>query len=162
MHVIQSKDHANSADDARRNDTGMRELRVQTQRAKNQQQKKDIGLNDSRQEFLARGEFKRGVHGILERQRHLGAVESRNGSPVQLLQQIFRRIGDQIDHFGVQGFFFRERLAFRNGFFRKFGVASAPFRETSKKRSGVLVDFLAKRFVNLHGKRAADGDDRGR
>src|SRR5438270_698069 len=47
MHVVQRQDQADSSDYAGRNNSGMRELRVQTERTENQQEKENIRLDDT-------------------------------------------------------------------------------------------------------------------
>src|SRR5436190_1812069 len=121
-----------------------------------------IALYNPRKECLARRKFGGRTCRIFQRQRHVRAVESRDGSAVQLPNQLVSRVHDQIDHLRVQRFFFGKRPGFRDRLFRKLGVAFALYRKTSQKRHGVLIDFPPKYLIDLLGKSTDCDDGRSR
>ena len=118
MHVVERQDQTDSADHAWRDDSRMRELRVQAEHAENQQHKENIRLDNARQKFLPRREFKGRAHRVFQRQGHFGAVKSCDGPAVQLVYQVLGRIRDQVDHLAVQRFRFCEGFALGDGFLR--------------------------------------------
>ena len=136
----------------------MRKLRVEPQDAENQQHKENVRLNNPRKKSLPRGKFEGHARSILEHKHHLRAVETRDGSAIQLPKQLLCGIHDQIDHLRIQRLFFGKRPGFSDRLFCQLRVAFAPLRKTSQKGHGILVDFSPKYFVDLLRK-SADCDD---
>src|SRR5216117_3981261 len=131
MHCVQGKNQANSSDDSRSDHSWVRKLRVEPQDAENQQHKENVRLNNPRKKSLARGKFEGHARSILEHKRHLRAVETRDGSAIQLPKQLRCGIHDQIDYLRIQRLFFGKRPGFSDRLFCQLRVAFAPLRNTS-------------------------------
>ena len=93
---------------------------------------------------------------IAQRQLHSRAVKTLDRPAIQFRQQIFRRVGDQIDELSVQRFGFRPGLAVDNGRFRELHVSPALRGVAAQKRRGIVQYFFLQRFVHLQ-RNSADG-----
>ncbi len=58
MHGVQCENQADAADHSGGDNARMREFGVEAKDTKNQQNKKNIGLDDAREKLLPRGKFK--------------------------------------------------------------------------------------------------------
>src|ERR1700722_6764514 len=109
----------------------MRKFRIKPQHTDEQQNKKRIRLDDTRQEFLTRRQFEWYKSGVRKRQRNFASIKPRDRASIQLPQQILAGAGDQIDHLVIQRLFFRERLGFRYGLLRQRRISPALLREAA-------------------------------
>src|SRR5579859_2350286 len=103
----------------------MREFDVKTEDARYQQNEKNVGLHNARQESLTRGHLHGHDFWITQVEARFGTVKSLDRLSVKFGKQILGRIRNKIDELVIQRFRFGESLAIRDRRFRNFHVSSA-------------------------------------
>ncbi len=149
MHREKRQDKSNATDHSRREHSGMRKLNIEAKNSYDQQNKKNIGLDDSCQELLSSGHFVRGDDGLRQSQLKLRAVEARDCAPVEFCEQVFPVGSYQVHELAVESFFFAESFGIGNGSGCKLRV-TPPLRDVTAQVGGRFVhDFLVQRLVYL-------------
>src|SRR6266481_7839062 len=120
MHRVERQHRANSADHARGDHAGVSEFGIEAQDADEKQEKENIRVNDTGQEFLTRGEMKFVQAVIFEGEFYGFTVEALDLTAVQLLQEVRVVAGDQINQMPCERFVLGERLRVGHRSFGKF------------------------------------------